>query len=185
MTAVQEVQVKSSGFNAEFGGATGGVVSVVTKGGNNQFRGDFGVQFQPSKLQGSNRPSLTRFTSGSISTTDYVQTDEYIQSPKSKYLYTLPSFNFSGPILKDRVYFFASYSPTILEQTVDTQFYSNSPAATRVSYGSQRYTYKSITEYSFIRFDATPFSKLRLTGTYLYTGQTVGHIALWNDLLER
>lgn len=168
LTAVQEVQVKSSGFNAEFGGATGGVVSVVTKGGNNQFRGDFGVQFQPSKLQGSNRPSLTRFTSGSISTTDYVQTDEYIQSPKSKYLYTLPSFNFSGPILKDRVYFFASYSPTILEQTVDTQFYSNSPAATRVSYGSQRYTYKSITEYSFIRFDATPFSKLRLTGTYLY-----------------
>jgi len=32
---VQEVQVKSSGFEAEFGGATGGVINVVTKGGNN------------------------------------------------------------------------------------------------------------------------------------------------------
>src|SRR5215213_10920366 len=32
---VQEVQVKSSGFDAEFGGATGGVINVVTKSGGN------------------------------------------------------------------------------------------------------------------------------------------------------
>ncbi|HEX8396249.1 MAG TPA: hypothetical protein VF644_02305 [Pyrinomonadaceae bacterium] len=30
---VQEVQVKSSGFEADFGGVTGGVTNVVTKGG--------------------------------------------------------------------------------------------------------------------------------------------------------
>nr|MDQ3374842.1 TonB-dependent receptor [Acidobacteriota bacterium] len=42
---VQEVQVKSSGFEAAFGGATGGVVSVVTRGGNNDFHGEFGIQF--------------------------------------------------------------------------------------------------------------------------------------------
>ena len=34
---VQEVQVKSSGFDAEFGGATGGVINVVTKSGGNDF----------------------------------------------------------------------------------------------------------------------------------------------------
>ena len=32
---IEEVQVKSSGYNAEFGGATGGVVNVVTKSGRN------------------------------------------------------------------------------------------------------------------------------------------------------
>lgn len=165
---VQEVQVKSSGFNAEFGGATGGVVSVVTKGGDNEFRGDFGVQFEPSKLQGSNRPSLTRFTSGSVDSTAYVQTQEYIQSPKSQYLDSMPSFNLRGPIIKDRLWFFGSYSPSIREQTVTSNFFSNAPSATRVAYGSQTYKYKSINEYSFIRLDASPFSKLRLTGTYLY-----------------
>src|SRR5215207_8062193 len=47
---VQEVQVKSSGFEAEFGGATGGVVNVVTKGGSNEWRGEFGVAFNTQKL---------------------------------------------------------------------------------------------------------------------------------------
>ncbi len=34
---VREVQVKSGGFEAEYGGATGGVINVVTKSGSNQF----------------------------------------------------------------------------------------------------------------------------------------------------
>ena len=39
---VEEVQVKSSGYNAEFGGATGGVVNVLTKSGTNAFHGQAG-----------------------------------------------------------------------------------------------------------------------------------------------
>lgn len=31
---VQEIQIKTSGFEAEYGGATGGVINVVTKGGS-------------------------------------------------------------------------------------------------------------------------------------------------------
>ena len=42
---IQEVQVKSSGYNAEFGGAMGGVVSALTKSGSNQFRGIAGVYY--------------------------------------------------------------------------------------------------------------------------------------------
>lgn len=175
---VQEVQVKSSGFNAEFGGATGGVINVVTKGGNNQFRGDFGVQFEPSKLQGGNRPALTRFTSGSINSTSYTQTVEYITSPKSEYINFLPSMNLSGPIVKDKVWFFGSYSPQILDQTIRTTFYTNAPAATRVvntaqNGGYETYSFKQKNEYAFGRIDATPWSKLRLTGTYL-----------WNPLIQ-
>ena len=37
---VEEVQVKSSGYEAEYGRATGGVINVVTKSGGNQFHGD-------------------------------------------------------------------------------------------------------------------------------------------------
>ena len=40
---ISEVQVKSSGYAAEFGGATGGVVSIISKSGSNQFRGEGGL----------------------------------------------------------------------------------------------------------------------------------------------
>ncbi len=43
---VEEVQVKSSGYNAEFGGATGGVVNVLTKSGTNAFHGQAGTYYQ-------------------------------------------------------------------------------------------------------------------------------------------
>lgn len=165
---VSEFQVKSSGFNAEYGGATGGVINVVTKGGNNNWHGDFGIGFEPSKLQGGNRPGLSRFTSGSVSNSTYVQTVEYITAPKSSYLTTLPSANLSGPIIKDRVWFFGSYSPTIFNETRDSVYYTSGPAATRVQTGGERYTADSVNEYTFGRIDAAPFSKLRLTGTFLY-----------------
>ena len=47
---VEEVQVKSSGYNAEFGGATGGVVNVLTKSGINAFHGQAGTYYQIGRL---------------------------------------------------------------------------------------------------------------------------------------
>jgi hypothetical protein len=43
---LQEVQVKSSGYAAEYGGSTGGVISAITKSGSNQFRGSAGTYYQ-------------------------------------------------------------------------------------------------------------------------------------------
>ncbi|HJS51930.1 MAG TPA: TonB-dependent receptor, partial [Pyrinomonadaceae bacterium] len=44
---LQEVQVKSTGFNAEYGGATGGVINAVTLGGGNEWHANVGVSFSP------------------------------------------------------------------------------------------------------------------------------------------
>ncbi len=159
---VQEVQVKSSGFNAEYGGATGGVINVVTKGGNNDFHGDFGTAFEPSALQGGNRPSLLSFSNNQVT--------EYFTSPKGKYLSSYPSLNLSGPIVKNKLWFFGSYSPQIQTRTTDTTYYTNAPAATRVvnANGTVRYKDKYTNEYTFARLDASPWSKLRMTGTFLW-----------------
>ena len=40
---LQEVQVKSSGYNAEFRATTGGVINAITKSGSNMYRGDVGA----------------------------------------------------------------------------------------------------------------------------------------------
>ena len=50
---VEEVQVKSSGYTAEFGGAIGGVINAVTKSGTNDFHGSGLYNFEGSALEGS------------------------------------------------------------------------------------------------------------------------------------
>ena len=49
---IEEVQVKSSGHAAEFGGATGGVISVISRSGTNNFSGSVGTYFNNDGLNG-------------------------------------------------------------------------------------------------------------------------------------
>ena len=167
---VQEVQVKSSGFEAQYGGATGGVVSVVTRGGNNDLHGEFGIQFEPSKFRGNPRPDLYRFESGTVGSTTnpYVQTAELIAPPKTGGTDVFYTANLSGPIIKDRVWFYTSYSPQIFNTDVNALYFTNVPAATRTFRTSEPYSRTTRYEYAFGRLDANPFNNLRLTGTYLW-----------------
>lgn len=165
---VREVQVKSSGFDAEFGGATGGVISVVTKGGSNDFHGEFGVQFETPDLNGSARPLVTRFTSGTVAAGNFVQTSEYFAPQKAGGNNLFPTANLGGRIIKDRLWFFGSYTPQIFQTDVDTQYFTNAPAATRTFIGNQIYSRKRRYEYAFSRLDANPFNSLRVSSTWLW-----------------
>lgn len=146
---VQEVQVKSSGFEAEFGGATGGVINVVTRGGSNDFRGEFGVQFQPGKLSATSRPIL--FLGNQL---------EYIQPLREPSLGFFPTASLGGPILKDRLWFFGSYTPQIFTRDRTIPY--------RTGLAPETYRSKQKNEYAFARLDAQPLSSLRLTGTFTY-----------------
>lgn len=172
---VQEVQIKSSGFEAEYGGATGGVVNVVTKGGGNEFHGEFGTQFRPSKLQPVGRVALILNPNNQA---------EYYPAQRDNFLGFFPTANLSGPIIKDRVWFFTSYTPQIFTRN-RTITYLN--PTTRVPTGVvQEYTAKQTDEYAFGRVDAQPFSKLRVTGTYTYNPTVVrGTIPAFSSALDQ
>lgn len=172
---VQEVQIKSSGFEAEYGGATGGVVNVVTKGGGNEFHGEFGTQFRPSKLQPVGRVALILNPNNEA---------EYYPAQRDNFLGFFPTANLSGPIIKDRVWFFTSYTPQIFTRN-RTITYLN--PTTRVPTGVvQEYTAKQTDEYAFGRVDAQPFSKLRITGTYTYNPTVVrGTIPAFSSALDQ
>ena len=58
------MQVKSSGYQAEFGGSTGGVVNVVTKSGSNLFHGDVGTYFTNDSMCCDERPTLRLVLTG-------------------------------------------------------------------------------------------------------------------------
>lgn len=166
---VQEIQVKSSGFNAEYGGATGGVVSVVTRGGSNNFNGEFGLQFETPKFNGSPRPLLTRLQTGSVASNTFSQTAVSFDPPKADGANVFPTANFSGPILKDKLWFFTSYSPQVYVTEVETQYYTQVPNTTNLSFNTtQNYRRKRTYEYAFGRLDYNPTNNLRFTGTFLW-----------------
>jgi hypothetical protein len=110
---VDEVQVKSSGYTAEYGGSTGGVINVLSKSGSNQWRGDALLYYQSEALESDPRPSLRLKPTND-------RESEYITYPKDEYDRWEPGFTLSGPIVRDKVWFFAGYIPQIrpLDRTV-------------------------------------------------------------------
>lgn len=103
---VEEVQVKSSGYTAEFGGATGGVINAMTKSGTNMFHGTVTFNYEGSSLEGERRPTLRQ----NLSNSDVA---EYISYPKDDRTRIEPAFSIGGPVKKDRVWFFAGYQPAL------------------------------------------------------------------------
>jgi outer membrane receptor protein involved in Fe transport len=153
---VQDIQVKSSGFEAEFGGATGGVINVVTRSGSNDYHGEFGLSFRPAKLQAGPRPFLTSaFNSGPrlFRPTRDGGTDEFVTA------------SFAGPIIRDRAWFFLSHSPQYLH-TNRTLVYRN--PNTGVVAGAETYNATQINYYEFARIDANFTDNLRFTTSYTY-----------------
>ncbi len=154
---VNEIQVKSSGFEAEYGGATGGVVNVVTKGGNNGFRGEFGTQFRIDQFQARQRPGLA-FNGGTI---------RFLPN-ETRTLGFFPTATLGGPIVKDRVWFFGSYTPQIFNNDRTINYRNAITGGANATLGSVDYRSKQINQYAFGRIDAQPINNIRLTGTYTY-----------------
>jgi Carboxypeptidase regulatory-like domain/TonB-dependent Receptor Plug Domain len=113
---VDEVVVKSSGYNAEFGGATGGVVNVVTKSGNNAFHGQAGTYYTNDGWDGKRRPSL-RFNpfDSNVGETGLVTRDDGQQ-------YYSPLGDVGGPIFKSRLWFYGSGAYTKTNNERDAIF---------------------------------------------------------------
>ena len=110
---VEEVQVKSSGYTAEYGGATGGVINVLTKSGTNQFRGNALFYVENSGAMGS--PQSTTFSLGQPTlrlNPQNADIAEYITYKADDYSRYEPGGSIGGPIASDKAWFFGAYQPT-------------------------------------------------------------------------
>jgi outer membrane receptor protein involved in Fe transport len=120
---VQEVQVKSSGYNAEFRATTGGVISAITKSGSNQFRGSVGYYFRNNSFNGESRPSLR------LNPADQSKA-EYIVTPDDEFERHEPTLELGGPILRNRVWFYAGFAPDVERTNRTVTFRTNLQRAT-------------------------------------------------------
>lgn len=168
---VSEIQVKTSGFEAEHGGASGGVVSVVTKSGSDVWHGEFGTVFEDSKFQ-----PAPRYAIQSTSTTpQYLYA---IKQNRDSFLNFFPTASLGGAIIKKHLWFYGNYSPQSYQRNRTSSFI-NAPSVTdfatgsfvatpRAGVGPIEYRTTQKNEYAFGRLDASIFNNLRLSGTYLW-----------------
>jgi len=105
---IDEVQVKASGYQAEFGGSLGGIVQVITRQGGNQFHGDLLGYYSGSRLNGKERDAL-RLGLYDINLAEYVNYQDLYG--KDKIDLTNAGFALGGPIFKNKLWFFASFLP--------------------------------------------------------------------------
>jgi hypothetical protein len=94
--AVQEFQIQTNGYTAEYGRASGGVVNIVTKSGTNDFHGSAYGYLRNRKFQAVN-PFST------ISDPAYTRTQAGV--------------TLGGPIVKDKTYYFFSWEGTWRQET--------------------------------------------------------------------
>ena len=163
---IQEVQVKSSGIEAEHGGALGGVVNVVMKKGSNGFHGSFFGTYEGDALDGGPNATLRYDPSGTPAAG--FDDDAQVYSPKRDHFRTAqPGFTVGGPIVKDRLWFFLGFAPQY-NSLVRTVNFAPSVIVANQTLGSQDFSRDSQTYFSTARLDFVATQKIRLFGSWLY-----------------
>ena len=98
LDALQEFRVETSTFAAEFGRTPGGQISLLTRGGANEFHGSASYYFRNDALDAN----------------DWFANAN--RQPKPKERQSLFGGVFGGPIKRDRLFFFGSYEGLRLQQ---------------------------------------------------------------------
>jgi hypothetical protein len=117
--AVQEFQLLTSQFDAEYGLASGGIVNSVSKQGTNQYHGSAFVFYQDERL----------------ATNEYFARREGLDEAETKQQQW--GGTLGGPIVRDRAHYFASLERVVLDAGVTTNIPSR-PDLNRTDFESTR-----------------------------------------------
>jgi len=112
---IQEVDVKTGGYEAEYGRSTGGIINVITKSGGNTFTGDVFGYFDSDSLQ--NDTETIDASNGTL--VGFTRSDW--------------GADIGGYIVPDKLWFFAAFDS--VDHSADNQL----PSQTRVVVGDSKH----------------------------------------------
>jgi hypothetical protein len=184
---IQEVQIKSSSYEAEFGGALGGVVNAIPQRGSNNWHGQLVAYYQSSAMS-ANDPCFYGFTANpggsttcglrlnpglasantatsgacvAAGTCRLDGTPEYFVPKKDNRHIIEPGFSIGGPIFTNRLWLFTSYIPTLDTIRRTTTF-------NKANAGPRSLQRTDNTHNMYSRLDYRLFNSLRLYGSWNY-----------------
>jgi hypothetical protein len=103
---IQEVQVKTGGFEPQYGQAQGGIVNIITKSGTNEYHGSFYGYMRPNAFEATRlqRDDVRQNLIGKIFAEEQYDAGADIGGPI--------------PGLKDKLFFFGSFNPSVRRELV-------------------------------------------------------------------
>jgi outer membrane receptor protein involved in Fe transport len=196
MDFIEEVQIKSSSFEAEFGGALGGVINAVAKRGSNEWHGALLTYIRTNGLNAID-PCSSGYTSGGVgsfagystvcglrlnptlpsaSATNRLDgTPEYYLPVKDQRRIMEPGYQAGGPLWSNKLWLFSSYIPTLDTIHRTTTFTGNNP-------GPRTLTSSFLQHNMFNRLDWGVFNNLRVFGSWNYAySRTQGQLGAPNS----
>jgi hypothetical protein len=115
---ISEVDVKTGGYEAEYGRSTGGIINVITKSGGNQFTGDLFTYYDNDSLQSNAKEVVsTAGTTRGFTRKDY-------------------GVDVGGYMLKDTLWFFGAFDQ--VRNAVESALPSGPQAGQTVTSNSRR-----------------------------------------------
>ncbi len=149
---VQEVQVKSGGFEAEYGGATGGVINIATRSGANAYHGNVEFQFTNDRLNPRPRAYWQRSPANA-------GIADFYSEKEDTYRRLWPGGRLGGPIVKDRLLFTVAYEPTL----------QRTERAIAYAAGARQYLREDTQHYGLARLDFSPVRKWQFHTSWMWT----------------
>ncbi|MFN7957416.1 MAG: carboxypeptidase regulatory-like domain-containing protein [Holophagaceae bacterium] len=152
--AIREYQVITDGASAEFGRMGGGYVNAITKNGTNDFSGSLFYYMRPRKTVEAG-PTL-RQPNGSTTT-----------NPVGDFQQEQFGFSIGGPIVKDKLFFFAAYDAQRRKSPINMVWGGNTPVSLDPAIPGQAndavllakagsYSVPEDSDTYFLRFDFNP-----------------------------
>ena len=154
--SIAQAQVLTGGFGAEFGRSTGGVINIQTKSGTNSWEVGGSISTEPNSLRSEAKniyyPNNGTSNDGKIY--QYNQDNERSQHIANIYA--------GGPIIKDKLFFYANAERTQSELE-NTRQNSNNPAAINTGWEER----KDKINRALVKLDWNINDNHRLEGTYI------------------
>ena len=124
LTFIKEVQVKTGGFEPQYGQATGGVVQIVTKSGGRDFHG---------AIAGYAAPVFGQATRNQVDSVRLNQQDRLLNQGAYDASAELGGY---VPGFREKLFFFGAYNPTLnTNYTLPAEFFQVGPGVTPIPVG--------------------------------------------------
>jgi hypothetical protein len=181
---IQEVQVKTSGIEAEHGGALGGVINVVMKKGSNAYHGSFFGTYESDGMDGSPNEVLRYDPTPVVTAPD--DDSQYYQPKKDHFRIAQTGFTVGGPVVKDRLWFFLGFAPEYNSRARTVNFgpeiclidFPTTGGCPNQALGNQIFNNDTQQYFSTARLDGTLSQKVRVFGSWLYQYSRASGVSL-------